>query len=515
QQLSIIQEAYSIKFFISQTSTKGKSTAEEYYFNLADINPSSVRFQTVKDIIRISIRTKNNQRFIKKIVDGKLDSYTNQIDMAADNADNAREIQSLFKEAIPLAQEAIKSDLNLSDWSAGVSFLKTNLVKAEIGETSYQYGIAFDQVVEPRMTLEIKQSGGKNPADEIFRFNLADLNKKKVSVGVTGTTPYVSLETQGKLKYIYVSKNGEQQSYTNTLKIPCSEVDEARRWVAVFEYLVQEAPERNKDWMPEITGGEQALQIISQLVTDTEVGNTQYKQTIAASCPTTFSQNYNQKESSIDQVAVFNWADLDPKKCKITVSGASLYINLASRNNQKIIQISQNGEIKEFARSTKIMLPYVETGRALEAAIREAIPFCEEATKNLVGSWSDQERLEWLKTNVTSVSFRGGDLDQSWDQMDPSDPCSFRLEQTQSGKNTTTETIEFFGKDLDAKGIKFEASGKDMGLRVSTKNRKKLIKVIEEGEEQPYVSSILIIFDTIEKTRMAQAILVAYAEACN
>ena len=98
--------------------------------------------------------------------------------------------------------------------------------------------------------------------------------------------------------------------------------------------------------------------------------------------------------------------------------------------------------------------------------------------------------------------------------MDPSAPCSFRLEQTQSGKNTTTETIEFFGKDLAPKGIKFETSGKEIGLRVGTKNSQKLIKVIEEGEEQPYVSSILIIFDSIEKTRMAQAILIAYAEAC-
>ena len=514
QTLSTVDHPYSIKFYISQTNTKGKTSEEEYYFNLADIAPSSVRYQTVKDIIRITIKTKNNQRFIKKIEDGKLSAYVNTIDMAAENAENAREIQQLFKDAIALSEEAIESNLNLENWGDGMNYILSNIKKATIGEATYTYAISQDPVVEPRITIDVKQSGGKNEADEVFRFNLADLNAKKVSVGVSGTTPYINLSTQNKQKYIYTSKNGTQGNYTDNIKLPCEEIDQAREWVAVFKYLISNAEENNKSWMPELSNGEQALTIFSQLVGKVEGKETTYQQTITATCPTVLNQKFDQKGTGVEETYVFNWADLDAKKCKVQISGPNLYLNLSTLNNQKLIQVSKNGEITEYTRSTKIMLPYIETGKAMEMAIEQIIPFCTKALENLASSWTPEEKMDWLKSNIKQVPFRGNDLNQTWDYQNQGDPCSFRLEQTPSNKSIT-ETIEFFGKDIDGKSIKMETSGKEIGLRVGTKNRQKLIKVIEEGEEKPYVSSILIIFDSIENTRIAMAILQSYAEECN
>lgn len=514
QKLSTVNQPYAIKFYISQTSTNGKTDEEEYYFNLADIEPSSVRYQTVKDVIRINIKTKNNQRYIKKFENGELNSYTNSIDLAAENAENAREIQTLLKEAIQLAEAAIKDDLALADWNSGMQYLKTQVQGATIGETSYTYTITQDPVVEPRITIDIAQKGGKNPTDERYRFNLADLNAQKVAIGVSGTTPYVELETQSKLKYIYASKNGIPQNYGSSLKLPCGEIDQAREWVAVFQFLIENAPDQNESWKPNLENGESALLILAQLVGKVPGESTTYEQKLSTTCPCSLTQQYDDKGTSVEETYLFNWADLDPNKSKLQVSGSNLYFNLATRNNEKLIQASKNGSVEEYTRSAKILLSHPEPGKVMEDATALIIPYCEQSLENLIGDWSSNERMDWLKNNIKTVSFQGETLTQKWEPMDPNDPCSFRLEQTQSGKNTKTETIEFFGKDLDPKGLRFETSGKEIGLRINTKNRQKLIKVIEEGEEQPYVNSILIIFDSLENTRIAKEIFTALANDC-
>jgi len=97
QTIEIKEDNIQIK--ITEISDK-KSVEKIFEFNMRDINPSSVTFQTSSKSVYVTLQTNYLEKIIKYYEDGAIKNYQNSIDIRSENIENARVIVDLFKNII-------------------------------------------------------------------------------------------------------------------------------------------------------------------------------------------------------------------------------------------------------------------------------------------------------------------------------------------------------------------------------------------------------------------------------
>jgi hypothetical protein len=83
--------------------------------------------------------------------------------------------------------------------------------------------------------INAKGSGG----EEIFEFNLSDINPLSVEVEVKGKWLNVVMETEFKGKIIKAYKDGKIQPYTNRIEFAINDVDASRNVVSALKKAIK------------------------------------------------------------------------------------------------------------------------------------------------------------------------------------------------------------------------------------------------------------------------------------
>ena len=97
------------KLILEQTfATKNKSENQKREFNLAILNPNSIRYQITGEEFTISVDTRRSINGIKLFVDGKQKNYSKNIKFQATSITNGKDISKVLKKSIPLAIEAFE-----------------------------------------------------------------------------------------------------------------------------------------------------------------------------------------------------------------------------------------------------------------------------------------------------------------------------------------------------------------------------------------------------------------------
>jgi hypothetical protein len=86
-----------------------------------------------------------------------------------------------------------------------------------------------------RIDVNSKGSGG----EEIYEFNLSDINPLSIEVDVKGKWLYVSMETDFKGKIIKYYKNGKIQPYTSRIEFAVNDVDASRNLVSALKKSIK------------------------------------------------------------------------------------------------------------------------------------------------------------------------------------------------------------------------------------------------------------------------------------
>src|SRR5687767_8158970 len=189
-----------IRYSLGEIDQKGNKTSNTYEFNLSDIDPYAVREETQKDKINVVLAVKNKQKLVKVMKNNEVEPYETQVALIATDIENARAISDIIKKAIPHAEKVMAGRLKLTTFDAMTGWLVANVKGADIGTKSYKQSLAKAEKPGSFKLTQV-ESDGKSSTEEVYIFNLADVNTNSINYKITGNKIAINFETLQAAKY--------------------------------------------------------------------------------------------------------------------------------------------------------------------------------------------------------------------------------------------------------------------------------------------------------------------------
>ncbi|HEY0742867.1 MAG TPA: hypothetical protein VGD40_15460, partial [Chryseosolibacter sp.] len=320
-QPAVIQYAYD------EIDSKGNRINYKYEVNVADLDPYAVRELTQKDLINVVLAVKNKQKLVKVYKNDEVQAYDDQALIIAKDIENARQISEAIKKAIPSAEKVMANRLKLSGYDAMVNWLSSNVKDVTIGTKSFKQNIVKGEKVGT-VKLTMVEADAKTSVQEVYTFNLADINPNRINYKINGNRFGVEFETLQDAKFIAVSRNGEVKPFVNDLVINTNSVDEARDLKTVLALAAPLAIEKVKADIPAPASEKDALTKLSALTTNITIGTKEIAQTMETTCLCQFTQVEKDPKSSTKNVYKFNWIDVNAIGSTVDVSGDRMFVEI-------------------------------------------------------------------------------------------------------------------------------------------------------------------------------------------
>lgn len=489
-----------IRYSYDETDSKGNRTQYAYEFNLADIDPYAVREQTQKDLISVTLTARNKQKLIKTYKNEVIQPYDAQTAIISKDIDNARAIAAIIKKAIPLAEKVMALRLKLSGYDAMATWLVANVKDVSLGEKSISQSLAKGE--QPgTFTFTRVEKDSKSSSEEVFAFNLADVNANAVVYKITGNQFAISVETLQKAKYFGVRKNGEVKPFVAELVINTNNADEARDLKHVLSSAVPLAAEKVKAGMPAVSNEKDGIAKLTALTTDITNGDKQILQTMEGGCLCTFTQVEKDPKASSKSALKFNWMDVNALASKIEVSGDKLYIDLHYSEDKKLVMNTADDKFKGYENNVRIYMPDIESARRAKSVVDKVVDKCKSSYKEPFGN-DAATTTAYFRTNVKELSVDETTVKQSLEPVE-NDNNKFKytvMEVTPKG-SAAEQVYEFNLSDLNPTSIAVDVKGKWLYVVVDTEFKGKIIKYYKDGKIQPYASSLQFAVNDVDVAR--------------
>ncbi|MFM8914034.1 MAG: hypothetical protein ACKOE6_14145, partial [Flammeovirgaceae bacterium] len=226
QEIKLI-EFSSLNYSVAEVDAKGNRTTLSYDFNLADIDPNTVRQVTQKDVIKAVLSVRNKQKLIKYSKNGEAQSYDDELSIYAKDPDQAKQLVELFKKAIPLGEKITNAKLKLNGYQEMVTWLIDHVKNVTAGNKSFTQNLQPGSYVGSLVLTQV-ENDGKTSQQEEFAFNMADINLNAINFEISGNRFGLNLEMLQKIKSVKVTRDGKSRPFNDEVLIYTNNVDEAR-----------------------------------------------------------------------------------------------------------------------------------------------------------------------------------------------------------------------------------------------------------------------------------------------
>jgi hypothetical protein len=485
---------YKIKFIVNIIDKKGNSEEMTYEFNLRDIDKNTIKVKNNKDLMIVPLFMDNRQKLVKVFKDGKQEKYSDKLEIAAIDVDNARNIEALLEKAIPIA-EKIKISGIPESFEDRIAWLSQNIVPIEIEDTNYDQAFEQDKDLPVVVHYSLNKQGEKS-SDESWHFNLSDLKERTVQMEIKGKEVRVEMQTIRKLKFIEFNKDDKATSYTDGVAFFTDDPDKGRAIAEVLKGLINQSQALEKNRFPEIVNAEAGFALLTEKISNLDAKGKTYTQAIDAGCISTLTQDVtDSKSNTTENKYLFNLADLNDK-VDIKVSGKGILLSMETGKN-KLIQSFEDGEMQNYINKLSIMAKDVENAKYLLHVLPATIKHCKDKKEegNLAAKGGS---FDWIKQHIVEVD----NIRQVVEKVEGAE-CKWQFITTKSGKKEDTEEIyEFNLFDLDPQSLDFKISGKSLAIQLSTRHKEKNIKYYKNGEPGDYKNNFIVTMDNIEKARL-------------
>jgi hypothetical protein len=494
------QQPYVVVYEVITTDKKGKSATQEYEFNLADIDASSIKYDVKKDEMQIKMKSLRNNKFIKETRDQKI-KYLGDVTLYAENIENARALTEAFQKAVPLAKKALEETIkvgktygDLADW------LSTNVKNISSGGESYKQSVSFaDGFKRLKVKLTQQPENKGKGEEEIFEFNLADINEKNIGLDVSDSWAYLELPTKSNQKYIRHSKNDKVQNNKNSVRLYFDSVEKAREGALVLEKLLPMAKAVRDELKPAYGSVSNGLKLIQAAVKNTG----EVEQSIKPECQTVLSVS----ESGKPMEYRFSWGDVKETAPEIKASGKGFEMQVETSG--KFIEVWKSGEKQNYTSSINIVADDIETLRFLPDIMKQVIADCKASSEAAMSkNKKDLAHVNSLLGNSPSVK----NISQAFEKKED---CRLTFDVTEEGsKKSEKMKYELSLAELDPSSVDLDISGSNVFVTIGSQNKEKIIKSFKDGAPSDYVNSIEIAVDTIPMGKEIKEYLTSAITAC-
>lgn len=470
---------------------KGKEKEIVCTFSLADINKSSIRSYTKKDVILIEMVVNQKERLIKKVTnEGEKISYDDSFTMTGLNADNGRDLVKALKEAVPVAVEIDEKSLNLGSFENHVNWLKENITDVALPKKAINQKITITDLNLGLINLSQTEDSKKDG----FNFNLALLNKQSVKYKVSGSDFLIIVETKKSEPGIKHMENGSLEGYKDEVSFYANSLINGKNIFKVLKKSIPLAEESLENNKPKTNSTSSAVSLLNKYISDVKEGEAVISQKLEVNgnmADFTVNIEENGKSSAHNYYVSFmdlskSGIDLDSKKDK-------LFLKLPAANGKKFIAHSEGGEKQNYEKYFTLYFNSMTDAIIAKDAIEYLIEEFKNDEDNDSGSdYSLTQALSLLQKELKKVQTDDETYEQSID-MKTSEKDNYRISVIFSNSKKSVETIyEFNVSDINKRKVLVKVSGKRVLVELSTKGGEKVIKNYEEGKVENYTNKIEI-----------------------
>jgi len=367
------QADYKGSVTLNRTINSGKSSkAYRYDFNLSTINPNRIMFKIDGAFFNLSVETKRKSKTIKVSQDGVQKSYINKITITCKNIEQARDIQKVLKEIIPLAEKEFNSSIkSISSISQGVEKLNELIATIESNKTTITQSFEGNCI----QTFDQEDVTGKKTKHNIYNYNLVDLNKNKVNYASKSLFIVIELTTKAKNKFIKYTSNDELKNYTDKFKIYFSKVEDAIVAQKILVKIIElSAIDKENKFVKsnKSTMGQKLQEIVGEVA----IGDKTFQQELSIkedNKVVEFKNTVVTKKSSKEKLYEVNLSDLKAKTVRIKTSGKNVTVIVKTVHLEKIIKYYENGTTKSYQNKIEIHATDIENARKIVNLLKAII----------------------------------------------------------------------------------------------------------------------------------------------
>jgi len=499
-----------LQITIRTIDRKGRSEEEQYELYWSDIEENTVRYDVSKDKIYVEFRAKNRQPLFRHFEEGQLEGYEQEAAFLAANSENAQVLIDQLKAGIKTCENNQQRDTPPEAFNSLLSWLQQRIGVVELEDETYRQ--EFEQLADNPLVIEYTRTEsddkGQNKVAR-YIFNLADLVSQRTGFDVKGDQLFIELETERRLDLIMYEEDGVIDGYENKLQIYLDDIETARNVSVAFQQLIQLSRDTLSSLLPDVGLLSDALQVISDNVTDFRLGEESYKQslTITPACRAEYVLDHIEDDGDTESFTYnFNLRDFDVKSADYALSRKN-GLGVELKANDDLIEWTENGELQKYDDQLELKMQSVEHARQVIHAMRSAIPQCKAQE---IAAYD----VNWLIDNMPDVNVDDTSYEQQL-KLDPENDCSLQfIVRENDGKDTKEYIYEFLLTDMDADEVHFDISGKEVKITLGTRYNEKLIKVFENGEPDDYENEVQLIMPDIETGRAFLATWEVVIESC-
>ena len=487
-----------VKLSITSTTIKeGKSIASFYEFNMADIDVNTIRTFTNKDVIQVQLLVNKKQELIKKTIENEKASYQEEVMIFAKNIDNGRNLVDLFKSLVPLSNEIIEKRLSLKSYQEHVGWLENNVTQVKLLDKQYIQKITVNPKYPGRLELSIDEVAKQKTNNNVYYFNLANLNINSVFSEVKGDVILINIETKRKLKSIKAFSSKEQKDYVREFSIYCESVEKSRDLQKVLKSAITLSEDKIENAIPKIKTVSEGVAIIDNFIKNITINETTYNQSLSGDCVVSFTSKESTPSKMTDEQFYFNLKDLGKNMVKFYTDGKNVKIELQTKAGNKFLKHTVNQELKSYTNKFEIQFAEIEDAMIAEQVLERMIELCENTEIKLAGS--KNELLLQLKGIVKKVDVNKNAYEQTFEIKDEKTMQFKNTEITE--KASKTKMYEFNLNDLNATTVEMNTSSTNVFVTVNTNYMEKIIKYYEDGAIKNYQNTFNIYTSNIEEAR--------------
>ncbi len=499
---------YLVTFERNFSDTKGYFVSDLYKANLADIDPNKIELYTSGADLSIKLSTKENKKYIENVKNGKKQNYNNDFEIYVPDLETARDIHQALKYAVSSSKPEYTS---WTDVIEALTYLKNNITEIFLGNYQYEQVFEFEDKPDGMVYFTSKRTDSRgNMTLNKYSFYVNELNPT-VSFNILGDDVKLELVVKDKNKFIKTFQDGELKNYSYEIDILVDNIESARELSNAFTYVITNKAAGLIEW----NDVNKATDWITSNVGDISESSNTYKQKFTVDIKNNYKSEFNltttDSKGDTEEKFEFYLSDINADKLLLDVSGEKLYVDI-STGDEKLVKSSKFNELQSFTSSVEVVFGDTKMARNFINALKYA---AQNIKVNEPGFDDKKNAVAYIKSTLQTVSTGSDVYDQTLEIVEDN-PCKMKLTQTKTdSKGIATEYIfEFLLGDINPNAIGLEISGKELTVKLETKNKEKLIKPYKNNEPQNFDYGIEIFSDDVMTARNISKALKFAANAC-
>ena len=477
---TVKDKPYVVVYHLTTATPKGKTVEEKWQFNLADIDPKSVRVEDNKELLRVSLKVDKGQKYIQYFKDGVLSAYTDNLQLAGKDIDNGRQIESLLLAAIPQATSAWNKVADIEGLSNEqlLDLLMKLVDDMELNGTNYRQRLTQMPDYPDRLNLNLVTTTSRNSRQETFVWSLGDLKPGAVRINFSGDDALVEAITKDNLPWVSVENDGAQGDYAKAVYFRVPDADLGKRLIAVLEKLIPFGEKSIQDRLPAPGKPAENFGRIADNLGAVTAGKSSYIVGLEKNCQSRLTET----EGSTRVEYAFHFGDLDPRTVQLEMVKDRVEIHVSTDRKDDYIWVAKDGEQQNYDDEIVLRVADVEKGRQIAYLLPTLIDQCPEEV--IFGKFGDVEN--WVADGKAPDS----GISQTLSQASAEEACKWKyVIRDNDEKKPSEESYEFNAYDLDSDQVKVVVSRKTVSVQVQTLRKQNIISSVVK-EKPGYVSTL-------------------------